>query len=145
MNSPNREALGRVATLLGPITNELVFVGGRVAELLVSEASGTRVRPTGDSDAVCETATRTDYYRLGERLRVAGFREDQTPGAPICRWRHGDDLLDGIAPTQLEPPGASPQIGQARRQVGPPGKPCRPAQRGVEHEERDDAMVRSTV
>lgn len=94
MNSPNREALGRVATLLGPITNELVFVGGRVAELLVSEASGTRVRPTGDSDAVCETATRTDYYRLGERLRVAGFREDQTPGAPICRWRHGDDLLD---------------------------------------------------
>ena len=33
---------------------ELVFVGGRVAELLVSESSGTRVRPTGDSDAVCE-------------------------------------------------------------------------------------------
>ena len=94
MSSPNREALARVARLLGPITNELVFVGGRVAELLVSESSGTRVRPTRDTDAVCETATRTDYFRLGERLRVAGFREDRTPGAPICRWRHGDELLD---------------------------------------------------
>ena len=94
MSSPNREALARVVALLGPITNELVFVGGRVAEVLVSESSGTRVRPTGDSDAVCETATRTDYHRLGGRLRAAGFQEDQTPGAPTCRWRHGDDLLD---------------------------------------------------
>jgi hypothetical protein len=94
MSSPNREALARVARLLGPIAHELVFVGGRVTELLVSESGGTRVRPTGDSDAVCETATRTDHYRLGERLRLAGFREDQTPGAPICRWRHGDELLD---------------------------------------------------
>lgn len=94
MSSPNREALARVATLLGRITSELVFVGGRVAELLVSESSGTRVRPTNDSDAVCEVTTRTEYYRLGERLRAAGFREDRTPGAPICRWRHGDELLD---------------------------------------------------
>ena len=61
------------------------------------------------------------------------------------RAGNGDDLLDGIAPTQLEPPGASPQIGQARRQVGPPGKPCRPAQRGVEHEERNDAMAQSAL
>ena len=30
MNSPNRDALVRVARLLGPIADELVFVGGRV-------------------------------------------------------------------------------------------------------------------
>lgn len=94
MSSPNREALVRVARLLGAIADELVFVGGRVAELLVSEPGSTRVRPTDDSDAVSEVATLTGYYRLGERLRAAGFTEDATPGAPICRWRHRDDLLD---------------------------------------------------
>jgi hypothetical protein len=80
--------------LLGPIAEELVFVGGRVAELLVTEPGRTRVRPTDDSDAICEVATRTAYFELGERLRTAGFREDQSPGAPICRWRHGDEMLD---------------------------------------------------
>ncbi len=94
MSSPNREALTRIARLLGPLTQEFVFVGGRVAELLVSEPGSTRVRPTGDSDVVCEVATLSEYYRLGERLRAAGFKEDQRPGAPICRWRHGDELLD---------------------------------------------------
>jgi hypothetical protein len=94
MSSPNRDALVRVAGLLGPIAAELVFVGGRVAELLVSEPGSTRARPTDDSDAVAEVATRTEYYRLGERLRAAGFTEDATPGAPICRWRQGDELLD---------------------------------------------------
>jgi len=94
MSSANRDALVRVAQLLGPLTNELVFVGGRVAELLVSVPGSTRVRPTDDSDAVCKVTSRPEYFRLGERLRVAGFREDQTPGAPICRWRHGAEVLD---------------------------------------------------
>jgi hypothetical protein len=98
MSSLNRDALTRVAGALGPITRELVFVGGRVAELLVTEAGTTRVRPTYDSDAVCEVATRAEYHRLGERLRGAGFREDQRPGAPTCRWRHGEDTLD-VMPT----------------------------------------------
>lgn len=65
-----------------------------MAELLVTEPGSTRVRPTSDSDAVCEVATRPEYYRLGERLRAAGFTEDRTPGAPICRWRHGEEILD---------------------------------------------------
>jgi hypothetical protein len=94
MSSPNRDALVRIAGILGPIARELVFVGGRVAELLVSEPGTTRVRPTDDSDAICQVATRTEYHRFGERLRGVGFREDQTPGAPMCRWRHEEDILD---------------------------------------------------
>jgi len=94
MSSPSREALTRVARQLGPLANELVFVGGSVAELLVTAPAAVRVRPTDDADAVCEVASRTAYRRLGERLREAGFREDSTPGAPICRWRYEADLLD---------------------------------------------------
>ena len=94
MSSPNREALVRVAKTLGPLADELVFVGGRVAELLVTDPAGTRVRPTDDSDAVVEVTGRVGYYRFGERLKEQGFAEDTSPGAPVCRWRSGDDVLD---------------------------------------------------
>lgn len=94
MSSPNRDALRRLARLLGPLADELVFVGGRVADLLVTDPAGLRVRPTDDTDCVCEAATRVAYHRLGERLRAVGFVEDTTPGAPICRWRAADELLD---------------------------------------------------
>lgn len=94
MSSANRDALVRLARLLGPLADELVFVGGRVADLLVTDPVGLRVRPTDDTDCVCEAATRVAYHRLGERLRALGFVEDTTPGAPICRWRAADELLD---------------------------------------------------
>jgi len=90
----NLDALARLVRLLGPLADELVFVGGRVADLLVTDPAGLRVRPTDDTDCVCEAATRVAYHRLGERLRAVGFMEDSTPGAPICRWRAGDELLD---------------------------------------------------
>ena len=94
MNSANLEVLVRLARLLGPLADELVFVGGCVADLLVTDPVGLRVRPTDDTDCVCEAATRVAYHRLGERLRALGFVEDTTPGAPICRWRAADELLD---------------------------------------------------
>jgi hypothetical protein len=62
VSSPNRDALVRLARLLGPLADELVFVGGRVADLLVTDPVGLRVRPTDDTDCVCEAAR-------GERLR----------------------------------------------------------------------------
>jgi hypothetical protein len=85
VNSPNRDALVRVARALGPLTEELVFVGGQVGELLVTDSAAVRVRPTQDVDVICEVASRSEYYQLGERLRTRGFREDQTEGAPIDR------------------------------------------------------------
>jgi hypothetical protein len=94
VNSLNRDVLVRLARLLGPLADALVFVGGRVADLLVTDPVGLRVRPTDDTDCVCEAATRVAYHRLGERLRALGFVEDTTPGAPICRWRAADELLD---------------------------------------------------
>jgi len=94
VNSPNREALARVAKALGPLAAELVFVGARVAELLVTDPAGTRVRPTLDSDAVVDVAGKVGYYQFGEKLKRRGFVEDDRPGAPVCRWRCGNDVLD---------------------------------------------------
>lgn len=94
MTSPNQEALTRLAGRLGPLVDELVFVGGRVVELLVTAPAGMVVRPTDDSDAVSQATSRLEQHRLEERLRAAGFANDVSGGAPICRWRCGEDVLD---------------------------------------------------
>jgi hypothetical protein len=83
-----------VAKTLGPLAAELVFVGARVAELLVTDPAGTRVRPTLDSDTVVDVTGKVGYYQFGEKLKRRGFVEDDTPGAPVCRWCSGDDVLD---------------------------------------------------
>jgi predicted nucleotidyltransferase len=94
VNSPNRDALVRVATRLGPLLEELVFVGGQIAELLITDPGATRVRPTADVDVICALTGRTAYQRLSDRLRDLGLVEDNSPGAPICRWRLGEDRID---------------------------------------------------
>lgn len=94
MNSPNRDALIRVARGLGPLLDELVFVGGQVAELLITDPGATRVRPTDDVDTICAVSGRIGYQRLSTQLRGLGFVEDTSPGAPVCRWRLGGDRVD---------------------------------------------------
>jgi predicted nucleotidyltransferase len=94
VNSPNRDALLRVALGLGPLLDELVFVGGQVAELLITDPGATRVRPTDDVDTICAVTGRVGYQRLGKQLRRLGFVEDKSPGAPVCRWRLGGDRVD---------------------------------------------------
>jgi hypothetical protein len=85
VTSPNRPALLRVAKGLRTLLDELVFVGGQVAELLITDPGATWIRPTDDVDVICAVAGGTGYHRLAERLRAHGCVEDATVGAPICR------------------------------------------------------------
>jgi hypothetical protein len=45
-----------------------------------------------------ELGSRSRYVTLSERLRAVGFREDNSPGAPICRWLI-DDMVWDVMPT----------------------------------------------
>jgi hypothetical protein len=49
---------------------------------------------TQDVDAITEVRSLADYYRLADDLRAVGFVEDQTQGAPMCRWRAPGIILD---------------------------------------------------
>ncbi len=40
----------------GPLRDEVVLVGGQVAELLITDAAAVRVRPTSDVDVICRGA-----------------------------------------------------------------------------------------
>jgi hypothetical protein len=99
--SPNRDLLVRVVSRLEPLLDELVFVGGQVTELHITDPIAEHVRPTDDVDVICEVASRSEYYYLGQRLKKLGFTEDVTEGAPICRWRAGEDVVD-VMPTDEE-------------------------------------------
>lgn len=96
--SPNRDRLTRTARRIRPILPELVFIGGQIAELLVTDPGAVRVRPTDDVDVIVRVTTRSAYRGLEHRLAEVGFNPDSRPGAPICRFRSGDDLLLDVMP-----------------------------------------------
>lgn len=62
-DDPNLEHVRRVAEALGDLREQLVFVGGAVAGLLVTDPLSDPVRATKDVDAVVE-AERAAYFRL---------------------------------------------------------------------------------
>jgi len=76
---------------LGDILDEVVFVGGMIRELLITDPAAATARPTQDVDCVVNTASLVDYVQLSGRLRSRGFAECRDEGAPICRW-----LVQGI-------------------------------------------------
>lgn len=90
----NIEMLQEVARGLGELKDEVVFVGGSVAELYADDPATSDVRATLDIDCVVELSTRKAYHELEEELRNKKFRNDSTPGAPICRWIYKDIIVD---------------------------------------------------
>lgn len=84
---PNRAILSLVAHALGDLCEELVFVGGCAAGLLVTSVRAQVVRMTEDVDLVAQVTTAQQYHAMGKRLEVKGFKHDMSPDAPICRWR----------------------------------------------------------
>jgi len=81
-----------VARRLDTLRDSVVFVGGAVVDLLITDPAAPSVRPTKDVDVIVEVTSLHDYYRLGDLLRLQGFKEDsQSEGGPVCRW-----AIDGI-------------------------------------------------
>lgn len=95
---PNLEALTETVTLIGSLSEEMVFLGGCATGLLLTDPAAPPVRTTLDVDVIVEVKSYLDYQKLGKKLRGKGFREDSTPGAPLCRWRSGKLILD-VMPT----------------------------------------------
>lgn len=98
MADPNRALFERVVDLLRPVLDELVFVGGCATGLLITDPAATGIRPTKDVDAIVDVSSYAEYAGLSERLRAIGMTEDTSEGAPLCRWRHRDTIVD-IMPT----------------------------------------------
>lgn len=94
MSQANRERLGLVAEALGDLRSRVVFVGGAVLELYATDPAAPEPRPTLDVDCIVEVSTRLAYSKLEEDLRRKGFRNDQSEGAPLCRWLLNEIKVD---------------------------------------------------
>jgi len=56
------------------------------------------LRPTNDVDLIVDIASRAEYSELEAKLRAAGFVNDRSEDAPVCRWLSGDVKVD-VMPT----------------------------------------------
>lgn len=96
--SPNRATLESVASQLEPLLHELVFVGGQVAELLITDPAAVRVRPTTDVDVIIVTTSKIEHRMMEIRLSDLGLKQDMSEDAPICRWLTVDHLKVDVMP-----------------------------------------------
>jgi predicted nucleotidyltransferase len=96
-NPLNLEWMRCVAERLGEIKAGVVFVGGTVVDLLITDPVAPPARPTKDVDIIVQVTSENDYYQLSDLLRSLGFREDsQGEGGPLCRWIIDDIKVDTI-------------------------------------------------
>jgi len=98
MPSTNNTMLQTVANGLEELKNDVVFVGGAVAELYADAPELSDIRPTQDVDCVISISSKTKHAKLEEALRVKKFANDTSQGAPICRWIYKNIKVD-VMPT----------------------------------------------
>jgi hypothetical protein len=100
-DDPNLPHLRRIAEALGDLCEQVVFVGGAVAGLLVTDSLADSVRATRDVDAVVD-ADRAQFRRIEKQVAALGFMHD-VGGDVICRWVHKETgLLFDLMPMQPE-------------------------------------------
>lgn len=98
---PNLPHLRRIAEALGDLREQLVFVGGSVAGLLLTDPLAEGVRATLDVDAVVD-AGRAAFYRLEETVAARGFVRDSSSDV-ICRWVHRESgVVFDLMPVDAE-------------------------------------------
>ncbi|MBA4342382.1 MAG: hypothetical protein C0423_09545 [Methylibium sp.] len=100
-DDPNLPDLRRIAEALGELREQVVFVGGAVAGLLVTDPLADSVRATRDVDAVVN-ANRAMFHRIEEQVAERGFVRDASSEV-ICRWVHkASGVVFDLMPVQPE-------------------------------------------
>ena len=86
MADPNLALLVGMARAMGPLCEQVVFVGGCATGLLIDNASLMDVRPTEDVDAIVEVASLAGYHQLADQLALRGFKQTMADNTPPFRW-----------------------------------------------------------
>ena len=93
---------GRVALVTGAAEG----IGAGIAKamsaadagIFVTDPAAGGIRPTKDVNAIVDVTSYAQYTALSDRLRNLGLVEDNSEGAPLCRWRQGNVIVD-VMPT----------------------------------------------
>jgi hypothetical protein len=93
----NLDQLAAVCTLLEPLLDRFVLVGGCATGLLITDPGAADVRATVDVDLIVDVLSKSDYAKLEGEMRKLGFQPSMSDDV-ICRWQHGKYLVD-VMPT----------------------------------------------
>ncbi len=93
----NLRLLQFVATKLGNMRNEFVFLGGCTTGLFIDDPDFHDVRYTLDVDCIVDVISLGQYQKLEKKLSELGFKRSLTETV-ICRWFYDDVILD-VMPT----------------------------------------------
>ena len=91
----NLKVVERVAQTLGEINNDVIFVGGAVVGLYVTETGADLPRPTKDIDISVQVSTYTEMDQLREKLATKGIYPAPTEKI-LYRYKLNDILIDFI-------------------------------------------------
>ncbi|AOF88156.1 hypothetical protein BSY239_2213 [Hydrogenophaga sp. RAC07] len=86
MADPNLALLMGMVRAMGPLCEQVVFVGGCATGLLIDNPSLMDVRPTEDVDAIVEVASLVGYHQLTDQLMLRGFKQTMADNTPPFRW-----------------------------------------------------------
>lgn len=86
MANPNIELLSGVAHAMGPLCEQVVFVGGCATGLLITQPWVADARATEDVDAIVEVASLVGYHALAKQLMARGFKQTMADNTPPFRW-----------------------------------------------------------
>lgn len=89
----NIRMLQFMAEKLGPLCDDIVFVGGCTTALFITDEASPDVRYTFDVDCIVDVISSSDYYKLGKKLSQRGFKQS-IQEENICRWTFNDAILD---------------------------------------------------
>ena len=93
----NLRMLEFVATKLGAIRNDVVFLGGCTTGLFISDPLVPDVRYTLDVDCIVDVISLNQYHQLEKKLTRQGFKKSIAEDV-ICRWFYDEVILD-VMPT----------------------------------------------
>ena len=93
-------AIDTVARQLGELRDRVVFIGGVVRGLLITDTAVQGSRATKDVDVIAAgIATTAEYYtQIHSKLQSLGFEVDTSEGAPLCRWKLNELIVDVMPP-----------------------------------------------
>jgi hypothetical protein len=90
----NLTQIATVADRLGELREKVVFLGGAVVGLLITDPAVGDVRRTLDVDLVIDLVGLAQFADVEDTLRRLKFKHDLSEGAPTCRYIVDDIIVD---------------------------------------------------
>jgi hypothetical protein len=88
----NLACLRQVAERMGPLREEVVFLGGTILPLLTTRPTGLSIRKSKDVDMLADFPSKDKIYAFEDGLWERGFKKKST--GVICRWVLEDIRID---------------------------------------------------